>query len=292
MLAIFFRCLLYLQAALPISVARKLGAWLGVMFYYLPTNYSRILSVNLDLCLPDLNPQQRRIFIRETFIELGKTFCETGAMLLWSPQHLRRLVVEVENKYLLDQAIARGKGVIIGLPHLGCWELLGVYIPEYCPLTSLYRPIPLCSLNRFIKRARQRAGSKLAATDNAGIRQVYTALKNNEAIIILPDQDPRLDGQVFAPFFGHLASTPTLLPRLAAKTQATVLFCFCERLSGDRGYRIVFFSADPDIDNPDPIIAATAMNRDIERCILHNPTQYQWTYKRFKTRPPDEPKIY
>jgi len=292
MLALIFRALLYLQASLPLSVAQAVGALFGSLLNLIPHNYSQPLQINLDLCLPELKPPQRKQFVRETYRELGKTFFETGAMLLWPPERLRQLVVEVENQELLEQALNRNKGVIIGLPHLGCWELLGVYLPQFCQLTSLYRPIPLSSLDRLVKQARQRAGSKVAPIDNAGIRQLYGALKNNEAIIILPDQDPRLEGQVFAPFFGHLASTPTLLPRLAAKTQASVLFCFCERLAHRRGYRVVFLDSDPDIASTDLVRAASAMNRGIERCIMHVPTQYQWTYKRFKTRPPGEDKIY
>jgi KDO2-lipid IV(A) lauroyltransferase len=34
-----------------------------------------------------------------------------------------------------------------------------------------------------------------------------------------------------------------------------------------------------DDDNPD--LAASALNREIERVVLARPEQYQWTYKRF-----------
>lgn len=292
MLAFLLRGLLYLQASLPLRWLHRLGAMIGSVFYYIPHNYSQSLKINLDLCLPELDAKQRRQFERDTYRELGKTLFETGAMLLWSPQRLRRLIVEVENQDLLQQALDRGKGVILAVPHLGCWELLGVYLPSFCQLTSLYRPIPIASLDRLIKQARQRAGSNVAPIDGAGIRQLYSALKKNQAIVILPDQDPRLEGQVFAPFFGHLASTPTLLPRLAAKTHASVLFCICERLPATPGYRVIFMAAEEAVSNPDINIAARAMNRDIERCIRRVPTQYQWTYKRFKTRPPGETKLY
>lgn len=292
MLGLLLRGLLYLQASLPLSVARSLGAWIGSLLNIVPHNYSQVLQTNIDLCLPELNPEQRRRFIRDTYRELGKTVFETGAMFLWPPQRLLEFIVEVQHLDLLEQAMARGKGVIIGVPHLGNWELLGTYLPTVCPLTSMYRPIPIASLDRLVKRARQRAGNTLVPTDNSGIRQLYAALKKNKAIAILPDQDPRLEGQVFAPFFGHLASTPTLLSRLAAKTQATVLFCYCERLSGKQGYRVVFVPGDSAINDADVMIGASAMNRDIETCIRAIPTQYQWTYKRFKTRPPGQDKIY
>ncbi len=45
--------------------------------------------------------------------------------------------------------------------------------------------------------------------------------------------------------------------------------------------------ADPAVADPDPLIAATALNAGIERIARRDPTQYQWTYKRYSLRPPD-----
>jgi KDO2-lipid IV(A) lauroyltransferase len=34
------------------------------------------------------------------------------------------------------------------------------------------------------------------------------------------------------------------------------------------------------------------MNAFIEQCVLEHPEQYFWVHKRFKTRPPGEPRLY
>jgi KDO2-lipid IV(A) lauroyltransferase len=34
------------------------------------------------------------------------------------------------------------------------------------------------------------------------------------------------------------------------------------------------------------------MNREIEAAVREMPEQYFWLHKRFKTRPPGEPKLY
>jgi len=290
MLSFIIRAIFYFQASLPLAVSHALGAFIGTIFRVIPHNYSQALKINIDLCLPELNPQQRKTFIRDTYYELGKSYFETGAILLWSPERLRKLIVEVRGKELVEQAHQRGKGLIYAVPHLGCWEILGMYLPTLQPITSMYRPIPLPAIDKMVKAARQRAGNILVPTNNSGIRQLYATLKNNEAIVILPDQDPRLEGQVFAPLFGHMASTATLSPRLTAKSGASVLFCYCERLK--KGYRVQFLQGDPDIGNADIALGAAAMNRDIERCIRAIPPQYQWTYKRFKTRPEGAEKFY
>ena len=46
------------------------------------------------------------------------------------------------------------------------------------------------------------------------------------------------------------------------------------------------------ISDSDPIIAATTLNKGVEACVRQLPTQYQWTYKRFKKRPAGEAKLY
>ncbi len=38
--------------------------------------------------------------------------------------------------------------------------------------------------------------------------------------------------------------------------------------------------------------AAAALNQGVELCVRRCPEQYQWSYKRFKTRPPGQPKLY
>ena len=44
--------------------------------------------------------------------------------------------------------------------------------------------------------------------------------------------------------------------------------------------------ADPDIHDEDLDHALKAMNRSIEALILEDPSQYLWSYKRFRRQPP------
>lgn len=53
---------------------------------------------------------------------------------------------------------------------------------------------------------------------------------------LLPDQDPGRGAGVFVPFFNVLANTSTLLPRIASRSQASVLIGFAERLPRAASY--------------------------------------------------------
>ena len=72
-----------------------------------------------------------------------------------------------------------------------------------------------------------------------------------------------------------------LLPRLAQRTGATVLFGFAERLPRGGGYRLHFLAAPPGLVDADLARACTALNQGVEACVTRAFAQYQWAYKRW-----------
>lgn len=121
--------------------------------------------------------------------------------------------------------------------------------------------------------------------EGSGVRTLYKRLAAGGVVGILPDQKPREGTGSVAPFFGVPTSTMVLLPRLAERTCASVLFSFAERLPAGAGYRLHFLSAPDAIADPDPDVACTALNRGIEDCVRLAFGQYQWQYKRFSPPP-------
>jgi KDO2-lipid IV(A) lauroyltransferase len=75
-----------------------------------------------------------------------------------------------------------------------------------------------------------------------------------------------------------------LLPRLAQRTGASVLFAFAERLPAGTGFRVHFLPAPAELTDPDMAVACAAMNRCVEECVGVAFAQYQWAYKRYPTR--------
>src|SRR5690606_5081657 len=99
------------------------------------------------------------------------------------------------------------------------------------------------------------------------------------------DQEPPLDGGVFAPFFGTPALTMTLVSKLSARTGAPVVCMVAKRLPNSSGFEMVMTEAHQDIANGDTSIAAAALNKSVEACVLQSPAQYQWEYRRYKHQP-------
>lgn len=207
-------------------------------------------------------------------------------------QRLDMAAVRTEIEHLL----AQGKGLIIAMPHLGNFEISAHFFGSIGPATGLYRPPRKQGLETVMLEGRNRPGrNRMVATDRQGIKALHQALVANEMIVILPDQQPKLQKGgmgVFAPFFGVPALTMTLVNRFAYKTGAPVYFVSFVRARGKPGYRAVGVAAPAGIADKDPVVAAAALNYGVETSVRMYPDQYQWTYRRFEAQPDGAPSPY
>lgn len=191
-----------------------------------------------------------------------------------------------DNEACVDQAYAAGRGVVFLTPHLGCFEicpqgLAHHYAERYGPLTGLYRPARQAWLAQVMASARERPGLHMVPTNLSGVRQMIRALRQGQAVGLLPDQVPPEGLGQWAHFFGRPAYTMTLAARLVQQTGATVLLAWGERLSFGRGYRLHFRELGHEL-SPDLDQAVIQINQAMAQLILECPQQYLWGYARYK----------
>jgi KDO2-lipid IV(A) lauroyltransferase len=279
------KAILYLCAYLPLPLIHALGVGIGYGLILVPNRSRYTTAINIALCLPELTATEQHRLARRSLIETGKTIIETSALWMRSGKRTLRLIREVDGQELVEQAMAAGNGVILATPHLGAWECAGLYCAARFNITCLYRPLKMPELEGLVVNARSRMGGNYVPATARGIRILYKTLEQGQPVAMLPDQEPQAGTGIFAPFFGVPAYSMTLLVRLAAKAATPVVFVWCERLSWGRGYRLHFRSA-PEATrsgNIDEAVAAT--NLAVENCVRECPTQYQWSYRRFRKRP-------
>lgn len=284
--------LLRLTALLPLPLTHAIGALLGWLLWRIPSAPRWIAARNLALCFPELTPTERDRLLRRNLMETGRGLLELGPLWLWPGQRVLALVRgSVAGEEALAATVRQQRGAILLTPHLGAWEMAGLYYSSRHPLTILYRPSRL-GLDELSVRGRGRVGGKVVATDARGVRALFTSLRNGEILGILPDQDPGEESGVFAPFFGIAANTMTLVSRLALKTGVPVFLTWAERLPCGRGYAL-HLRALPEVTAAASLeVSAAALNQGVEAAVRSLPAQYLWVYKRFKTRPPGEAKLY
>ncbi len=287
------KLLLHFFALLPLPLNHRLGSWIGLSLYYSKSRSYKVSQININLCLTEKTPAEKKAVLKQSLIEMGKTITEMGPMWLWKSQRTLNLLVKVSGQDYLKNARNADKGVILLTPHLGCWEIAGLFLGSTLPVTILYTQPRLSALNGIVQQARKRSGAKLVSADMSGVKAIFKTLNEGNATGMLPDQNPDdPNSGVFAPLFDIPTFTMTFISKLASKTGATILIGYAERLDKGQGYHLHIRKADPDIASNDPLLSATAMNKTIENYIRELPQQYQWSYKRFKKRPAGAKKFY
>ncbi len=282
---------LRLIARLPLPVLHAVGAALGTLLWWIPNKHRRLALAHLECCLPELDRPARRRIARDSLRHMGRMLAESPRLWFGPAARVRDLVRESRGEALVRDSLARGHAVILVTPHLGAWEMAGLYCSGLHPLTSLYKP-QKGPADELIRAGRERFGAQLVPSDGGGVKRLLQALRRGDMIGVLPDQDPPRGGGVFAPFFGITAHTSSLVSRLAARTGALIVFTYAERLPHARGYRMHFHPAPAEVDADDRITAATALNRGVEELVRRLPEQYWWSYRRFRRRPKGEPSFY
>lgn len=272
---------LALVGRLPLRVLQALARPLAALTRVLGTREAKVARINLELCLPQLAQAQRHQLLREALRQTACTTLETCAVWTRPAQRSLGWIHEVEGADLLDAAEAAGRGVIIAAPHVGNWELLSVYLASRRPLAVVYRAPERPALEALLRRARGHPGIEQLRAEPAVVRRMLALLRGGGSLGILPDQRPKAGEGVMAPLFDVPALTMSLLPRLAQKTGASVVFGFAERLPRGAGFRVRLLPAPAGLQDPDPQRAAGALNRGVESCARLALSQYQWTYKRY-----------
>jgi KDO2-lipid IV(A) lauroyltransferase len=277
-----FRTVIQFLSCFSLGWTHRFGVVIGWLLWLTSNSLKRISTENINSAYPDYSRAERHRLIKGSLIELGRGFCELGPLWCWPREKLLPLVQDDGGAQTIREALTRHKGVIVLSPHLGAWELMGWYWSLHFPITSLYRPPRVRSMADFMRKARERQGANLVPTDVSGIKALFRALKNNEVVGILPDQDPGKRGGVLALFFNHPANTITLISKLIRKTGAPVFFTFAERLPQGAGFKIHVIEADRGLDAGDEHQAARTLNQQIEQCVQLVPAQYLWSYGRYR----------
>ncbi|MEE4639975.1 MAG: lysophospholipid acyltransferase family protein [Wenzhouxiangella sp.] len=267
----------------------RLLYWLAVvpagLLYCLPWRKHRVIRTNLEIAFPEWSARKRKRLHWLNLVALARLVLESGAVWRWSARRLEKAVREVRGLEHLEQARKAGRGVLMIGAHLGNWEINALHVGLQGPFSGLYKAPGDRRADQAVTASRTRFGARLIAAGSPAMRHMLRELKAGGTVGLLVDQQPRKGEGVFAPFFNRPALTMTLVSRLARRTGCAVVFSDCRRLPGGRGWQLEYRPVDPEVADPDPLVAATALNRTLEEQVRKRPEEYLWVYKRFSLQP-------
>lgn len=203
-----------------------------------------------------------------------------------SDSHIESLCQFVEGREHFHRG-PHGSGCIVLTPRLGCPDLV------LRDLSTHYNVNDVLELPSRAERAHQRMRERI----RHGIRcfdlsarssqRLMERLATGEVVAVSPDMQPRLRDGHFIDFFGIPALTTTAISSLISQSRARTLMGVA-LASGDR-FELHYLDCQIDPDDPD---IASRIMRQLETVIRLNPEQYEWSYKRFNTRPAGQPRLY
>ena len=276
---------------LPLPILARLGEGLGEVLYRLGTRRRKIALVNLSLCFPELDEQQRRALARAHFRILGRSILERSILWWGSRERLSRLI-RVDGAERIHAAKDAGRPVILLAPHFVGLDIGGIGIALSFDVVSIYSAQENPVFDHLLLHGRKRFGDQLLLSRQDGARTSIKAMKSGRPFYYLPDLDFGRRDSVFAPFFGVEAATITGLSRLARAAGAVVIPCITRMLPGGQGYVVDIGEAWADFPTTDVHADTERMNTYLETVVRTMPEQYYWVHRRFKTRPEGETRPY
>ncbi len=263
---------------LPMGLAQWVGALVGRCLYWLPNKTKQQTQLNIQRCLPHLTPTQQKLVTKQSLAHTAMAMMEMGHNWCRKPGANLARIQNITGQQLLTEAKPR----IVLTPHFGNWELFATWLANQVPLTALYKPAKLEALDKLIAAGRTTSGMALAPASAKGVLNLKRALKKQQAILILPDQEPPAKSAIEVKFFDQPAYTMTLAGQLAKGADIQILLGWAQRLGPNKGFNVELLDITKQCTKDSLEDTVQAMNDAIADLIRQHPAQYQWEYRRFK----------
>jgi KDO2-lipid IV(A) lauroyltransferase len=273
------RILQFLILALPRSLALKTGALLGKCLYVIGV-YRTIVRKNMEF-VNIWTPKEQEIITEKLYRTVGRYAVDFLRGSARRPPH------HIHNLELIQPLLDKGKGVIVLLGHFGNWELLADMFGSHFSglLNVVAKPMRNKRVDNWLARKRAAASVTTIYIDEA-LRKIYHALKKNQLVAILIDQNAGSQGTP-VPFLGKDTSTVRTVAGLVHKTGCAVLPTYA-LLRDDNSYDVVISVAPlPDMTgkSDDECIAVYQRQHNdiLSDWIRQYPEHwFGWFHKRFR----------
>ena len=281
--------LLRLVCLLPHRMALGIGGALGRLMHAVGGKRRAVVRRNIELCFPDLSPQERDALARAHFGALGMMLVEMGLGRWASDRHLLS-ITKLQGIEHVNQALDAGKGVILLSAHFTTLEIMGrVLALNMPPFDAVYRKNRSEFMTELQRSGRERSAE--TTIEKRDIKKMVRSLRNGRAVWYAPDQSYNRKGAEILPFLGVPALHTTATSTLARLGNAAVVPFFPRRLA-DASYELTLLPAFEGFPGDDPREDTRRYIEVLEAQIRRCPEQYFWVHRKFKSLPDGYPDYY
>jgi KDO2-lipid IV(A) lauroyltransferase len=262
---------------------RRWGTRLGTLARHVLRSRDRLALRNLRATFPERSESELRGILDECWRHFGREALVYIRMQTMSLDEIAARCPFV-NASILEEASARGKGVLLISAHFGGWEVGGLALTALVEnVRTVTRPLDNEYLEADLASTRARTGAEVVDRRRAA-RPLMKGLAENAVVVLLPDQRVLPREGILAPFLGRPAWTTDGPAKMAVRSGSTIVFAFC--MPEEAGHRLQFEEPiqveDLSEDERDPAALTTRINDVISRRIAARPELWFWMHDRWK----------
>ena len=211
----------YLPVQFAVRVAQIAG-WL-VALRATPTrsvaedNLRTILESDSDAAIDE---KVLRRWLRRYYASYARYWAEGATLPAMDAGTAHGRIMFVEGEEIIRAAVAKGKGVIVALPHIGSWEWGGALVARLgFPMTAIAEELEPPELFQWFVDQRQAVGLIIEPLDHNAAKRISQTLRAGGLVGLLCDRDIVGDG-ITADLLGRSTSIPAGPAMLALRTDA------------------------------------------------------------------------
>jgi KDO2-lipid IV(A) lauroyltransferase len=272
---------------------RRVGGLLTLFVLAFARRRKHIVRTNLRLCFPNESEAARERILRDHFRALCQSLVDRGVLWYGTLEAIEQMV-SISGIEQIQELYAQRRPTMLLAPHFIGLDAAATRIMTLIPLAAtMYTPQSDPDVDAIVRAGRGRFNQVHLVNRRDGVRDLVRHLRAGLPTYYLPDMDFGRTGAVFVPFFGVPAATIVATAQLVQKWDIVVLPIL--EIWDPRSGRYHVEVRPPLRDFPGDASleeASARLNRELEQWVRRCPSQYYWVHRRFKTRPPGEPKLY
>ncbi len=274
---------------LPRAAANALGQGCAQLLDIVVPRLRQTACKNLTFAYPERDAAWQRQTVDGVYRSIGRLLVAFARFPSINSENVNEWI-RYEGFAHYAHAKDRGRGVLFATGHLGNWELSAF---AHALLTEkmniVVRPLDNPLVDDLVETRRALSGNTLLSKRDFA-RSILHALRDNQPVGILVDQNSAGDNAAFVPFFGKQACTNLTFAKLAERSGAAVIPGFAIWSDSERKYILRFY---PEVPITGDAVEDTArIQAAVEAAIREYPDQWLWIHRRWKTRPTGEAAIY
>lgn len=292
-----YRAVLRLLEGIPLRARAALFEALTGCLWAIDARHRRVARVNLRIAFPEMGDREAARIIRACYLRMGTSAAEFIELPRIGRAYIEKHIRIEGLEHLQTTGRERGLGPLLLTGHFGNWELSShVFGIMIAPVAFIVRPLKNRYLDRIVTERRECAGNRvITKTDSA--KEVMRTVRRKMGVGILIDQNVDTHKGVLVDLFTKKAYTTDGIARLALALKTNIHSAFLFRDPDRKFHHVLRFGPPLPMDHHTPreeeVLRLTRRcNEELEQAVRRAPALWFWLHRRWKTRPPGEPKLY